>query len=332
MGYKAVINFGRIPLRDGCVAQIGSTLTPQRANLLKVIAENSKPNEGFASHSCFLGVCIKNETPQGDTLSQSAIKSAKVKLSTVVQAHSPGINFQWLDDAHGLGLLLGMEEDEFRRVAKTLLEQCQLDLTIEDKAFTINTRIVCTWFPSVLKSSPRFLFDTAEHILVNPRDDSGFQFVAIRSQDAAIEILGRCIDLLSELGLSQKGQNTNRRLNKRIPLKSSCVVRYFRGGTTEIETIKAETQDVSQGGFALFIPRELRIGEIVEIELRKTDGSLFVVGKVTHYQYVSAKKYFIGVTSLETGDEPIISINPEQAMRVFPWLAEFMRARSAKSY
>ncbi len=269
-----------------------------------------------------------NATQLRDTLSPQVAKNAGRKLSTVVQEHFPDLSFQWLDEAHGLGFLPEMEEVAFRRAAELVSSRCQLHLTIGDDTFAVNTRLACTWFPSTLEATPQLLLDVAEHLLVKPRDESGFQFVTLRSQEDVMETLGRGVDLHGDLGLSQKGKGVNRRLNKRIPLKSPCVVRYFRPRTTNMEVLDAETQDVSQGGFALYVPRELRAGEIIEIKLRKADGPLFVAGKITHCRYVSVKKYLIGVSVVETGNEPIISANPTQAAKTYAWLTDFMCTRA----
>ena len=95
-----------------------------------------------------------------------------------------------------------------------------------------------------------------------------------------------------------------------------------------IETLSAETRDVSQGGFALHVPRELRTGEIIEIGVPKSDGWLFVATCVAFCRYVSVQKYMIGVKALESGREPIISLNPTEAAHTYHWLSEFMRTRA----
>ena len=96
-----------------------------------------------------------------------------------------------------------------------------------------------------------------------------------------------------------------------------------------IETLSAETRDVSQGGFALHVPRELRTGEIIEIEVPKSDGWLFIAARVAFCRYVSVQKYMIGVKALESGSEPIISLSPTEAALTYHWLFEFLRTRAA---
>ena len=292
------------------------------------MAANALPEEGVQASSCFLGVCIMNATRLRDTLGPQVAKNAGRKVSTVVQEHFPDLSFQWLDEAHGVGFLPEMEEVAFRRAAELVSSRCQLHLTIGDDTFAVNTRLACTWFPSTLEATPQLLLDVAEHLLVKPRDESGFQFVTIRSQEDVMETLGRGVDLHGDLGLSQKGNGADHRLNKRIPLNSPCVVRHLGADATKMGAVNAKTQDVSQGGLALYVPRELRTGEIIEIELRKADGPLFVAGRITHYRYVSVKKYLIGVSVVETSDEPIISANPTQAAKTYAWFADFMRTRA----
>ena len=94
-----------------------------------------------------------------------------------------------------------------------------------------------------------------------------------------------------------------------------------------IETLSAETRDASQGGFALHVPRELRTGEIIEIELPKADGRLFVAARVAFCRYVSVKKYMIGVKVLKHAGEPIISLNPTEAAHTYHWLSKFLRTQ-----
>jgi len=309
--------------------QTKSALTPQRTKLLEEITANAGTDKGYQASSCFLGVRIENATRLSNAVSRQVAKQAGRKLFTVVKESFPGITFQWLDDAHGMGLVLDIEEAQFRVAAKNLLARCQLDIILGDDLFSVHTQIACTWFPAAIEASSRFLLDTAEQVLTQAPADRELHFVTIASQEDAIEALGRCVDLLSDLGLSQRGNRLDRRENKRLALIARCIVRYFRAGTTDLTSLDAETHDVSHGGFALHVSREFRTGDVVEVELRKADGSLFVAGAVTHCRYVSVKRYQIGITALETLDEPIISSNPGQAIQTFSWLAEFMRLRAA---
>ena len=306
-----------------------NALTPQRIKLLAQITANAGTDKGYQASSCFLGVCVVNASQSSDALSPQVAKHARPKVSIAVKGSLPGIAFEWLDEANGLGFLPGMEESELRSAAQNLLNRCQLDITIGDDLLSIGTRMVCTWFPAALEASPRFLLDTAEHVLTKGPEDHGLHFVTIASQENATAALGRCVDLLSDLGLSQRGNRVDRRENKRLSLTAPCIVRYFRTGTTELTNLDAETHDVSHGGFALHVSREFRNGDVVEVELRKADGSLFVAGPVTYCKYISVKRYLIGIIALETLDEPIISSNPEQATQTYSWLADFMHLRAA---
>ncbi len=297
--------------------------------MLELVCENAQPGGKFIFPSCFLGVRITNATRTQSLLGRQVIQTAARKVSLVVHHQLPEMVFQRLDDICGLGFVSGMDEVAFRNAASITHSQCQLHLTIDDQVYTISTQTACAWFPPTLEASPRFLLDAAEHLLRQPGKDFGMDFVVIRSQEDAFEVLGRCVDLLSDLGLNQKGSRNNRRQHKRILLKSRCIVHYFLGGSTRMSKVEGQTYDVSQGGFAINAPRELRTGEIVEIEVPKTDGALFVAARVAYCQYISAKNYLIGIRALETGKKPIISVDPMTATQNYSWLSEYLRTRSA---
>ncbi len=262
-------------------------MTPQQTALVERITADRRSDGPARAPACFLGFHILDAGRNRQPLTPQITKHAHRRLTVAVGQFFPQMLFLWLEDQYGLGFLAGLNEAQFRRTAEPLLSLRRFPLTIGGEVFPVSVRLACTWFPGPLDASPRFLLDAAEHVLRDGAGDSGFEFVTITSQQEALAAVGRCVDLLSDWGLSQKGSRTDRRAHKRQALRSRCLVRYFRAGTTDMEELVAQTRDVSPGGLALHVPHELYSGEIVEVELRKPDGLLFVAGRVLQCRYLA---------------------------------------------
>ncbi|MCK4626177.1 MAG: PilZ domain-containing protein [Phycisphaerae bacterium] len=299
------------------MSTVESTLTPQQTHLLEQIAANCKPGKGFKAASCFLGTCIMDATQPESPLDPQIIESARRKTSALVTNQFPGTTMTWLDDAHGIGFLTKLEEDVFRRVAEALQGKCRFDVKIWESTVPIGIGLACTWFAPTLQAAPRFLLDTAEQLLHKPREQFGLDFVAVHSQEDVIAALGGRVNLFSDLGVSQEGGTIERRIHERIPLKLSCLLRYLQPGTTEPELLKGETTSVSRGGFSMLATREFHPGEILELELLKTDGPLFVASRVVYCHPLDAGQYVIGVQALETGPQAIISADLATAAQTY---------------
>ena len=297
-------------------------ITPQRANLLEQIRQNVRIGGGFEAHPCFLGIRTMLDS-QGDL---QAAKFASRAISMLLTEYLERMHFEWLTDTVGLGFVTGMDQDGLKQVAAEFAERCQLKLTVNGHPHTISPRTVCVWYPSTLEASPRLLLDTAEHVLAHT--DDSFRLVIISSPEDVVEHVGRWVNLLDSLGLAQKTDLSNRRLQRRVPLQAPCVLRCFRGASKETDALEAVTQDVSTGGFGVTIPRELHAGEIVEIAIRKPDGVLFVAGKVAYCRCIGVRNYLIGITALVSAPKPIVSADPDLAAKTYPWFAEYLRSHA----
>ena len=307
----------------------GTIQTPQRTYLLERVTAYAASSPESRRATGFLGVHITDGDRLHTSLSPQIARLTQRRMSELLATCIPDLEFKWLDDAYGLGFVAGMAEEAFRSAGARCWPTGQLQLTVGDECFHVGTAVVCTWFPATLQASVRFQLDTAEHLLRHSRDPEQFQFVAIRSPEDAIEALGRCVNLLSDLGLDQKGSRTNRRRHRRQPYHCPCLIRWIRAGGEAADTVGAETCDVSLGGFSVQVPREFRANQIVELEFVRPDGPLYAAVRIAHCCYVAAKRYVIGGQVLESGRTSIISSDTGQATNRYAWLVEHVRGLAA---
>ena len=112
------------------------------------------------------------------------------------------------------------------------------------------------------------------------------------------------------------------RKQERQCLPAACVLYWLAGSTTHLERQEAYVRTISTGGVGLLASRPLRRGDLVEVQLLLEGRPQFLAGLVAFSRKVETAIHEVGVQVFNRARRPILSENPQAALRELDWAAQ----------
>ncbi|MHC5004365.1 MAG: HDOD domain-containing protein [Planctomycetota bacterium] len=218
---------------------------------------------------------------------------AGIELDTVVTA-SVGVVWSPLEDAPGLSSMIGIA-DELMYAAKRSGKDHACYRSLEEPG-----RVV----PLARRQG----------------SDGG----SLQARFIAPETFREVAERLDEQQQAQLDEELRKQPRRWSPCP--CVINYFFPPSRRMLRSDGFVRTMSTGGIGLLTGRSLARGDLIEVELACDGKQLYVAGLVAFSRHIEGPIHEVGVQAIQSGQQPVLSDDPETALRDLDWAAQAMEA------